>query len=138
MRNSRVIKILFLAGTLALAGYGMTSSQKSGVAQADDEIRTRARLTSTGVRPNAAGTTETRSRSDRQRIDFEITGLNANAPYRFVADGITLGTRNASAVGSMDVSFRDGQIPADLRPVSDIARLEVFTGADQLALFADL
>lgn len=138
MRKSRVVKILFFAIFLTLLVDGVTNSRTTGVALADDEIRTKVRLISTGVRPNAAGDAETRSRSDRQRIDFEITGLNPNAPYRFVADGITLGTRNADANGSMDVSFRDSAIPDDLKPVSDIARLEVFTGADQLALFADL
>jgi hypothetical protein len=140
MRKSRVIKILFFTLFLALLMDGVTTTGTSGVALADggDEVRTTARLVSTGVRPNAAGTARTRSRSDRQRIDFEINGLNANAPYRFVADGITLGTRTASATGRMDVSFRDGGIPDDLKPVSEISRLEVFTGADQLALFADL
>jgi hypothetical protein len=131
---------MLLALPLALVG-GAAHIGTTGVAMADGggEIRTTARLVSTGIRPNAAGIARTRDRgSSLQRIDFEITGLNANAPYVFVADGVTLGTRNASAVGSMDVSFRDGQVPAAVKPVSDISRLEVFTGTGALALFADM
>jgi len=140
MLKSRVIKILVLALPLALLD-GAAHVGTTGVAMADGggEIRATATLVGTGVRPNGAGRVRTRDRGNQlQRIDFDITGLNANAPYVFVADGVTLGTRTASAVGSMDVTFRDGGVPNDVKPVSEISRFEVFTGTGALALFADM
>lgn len=146
MQKSHVIKSLVLAVSLVLAGDGAANFAKSGVAQADSdssggggEIRNTVRLTSTGVRPNAAGRGRTRDRGNRgQRIDFELTGLNPNAPYRFVADDVELGTRTSNANGAMEANFRDGAVPDELKPVRDVARLEVYTGAGDLALFGDL
>ena len=142
MRKSqamKVVSVLFFAMMVDTGSVAVADGGDDGGGGGGGEIRRECPLQLTGVRPNASGRGRTRDEgSSRQEIDFEIRGLNANANYIFVADDVTLGTRKSDANGFMEPEFQNAQIPSSLKPVSNVKRLEVYTGARVLALFCNL
>src|SRR5262245_33401489 len=139
MRKSRAMKVVSVLFFAMMVDSGSVAFAEDSGGGGGGEIRRQCRLQLTGVRPNASGRGRTRDRgAARQRIDFEIRGLNANANYIFVADDVTIGTRQADANGFMEPEFQNAQVPDSLKPVRNVRRLEVYTGAMVLALFCDL
>src|SRR5262245_8455558 len=121
MRKSQAMKIVSVLFFAMMVDTGSAALAEDGGGGGGGEIGHECQLQITGVRPNASGRGRTRDGgSSRQRIDFEVRGLNANANYIFVADDVTLGTRKSDANGFMEPEFQNAQVPNSLKPVRNV------------------
>ncbi len=93
-------------------------------------------LNSTGVDSDARGEVKTRVSSSRETLEIEGEKLNSNAQYLVVIDGFSLGAVTTDDNGSFKLSLtsENGTLPSQVRPVSNIQRVDVFDSQTRLVL----
>ena len=74
---------------------------------------------------------ETRFRSDREELEIEAERLQPNAQYTIIIDGFVLGTVTTDNNGKFDLkwSTESGNLPSQLRPVTNIQSVEIVNGS---------
>jgi hypothetical protein len=100
------------------------------------EVQKEADLNSTGVDPDAQGKVKTRASSNGETLEIEGDKLDSNAPYIVVIDGFSLGALTTDNNGSfkLGLSSENNTLPSQVRPVSNIQRVEVFDSQGRLVL----
>jgi hypothetical protein len=101
-------------------------------------VEKEAYLASTGVISGAEGKARAKIESEREELRVEAEDLQSGASYEIIADGISLGSVAAQS-GYFRVEFTsDGRsgllLPASLRPVTKIQRIELRNQAGQVVL----
>lgn len=100
------------------------------------DVNREAQLNPTGVDNDAKGKVKTQMSSSRQTLEVEGEKLDSNAQYNVVVDGFSLGNLTTDGSGSfkIDLSTENGSLPAHLRPVSNIQRVDVIDSQGRLVL----
>lgn len=101
-------------------------------------VEKEARLASTGVIGGARGKARAEIEPQREELRVEAEGLQSGAAYEISVDGVSLGAVTAQS-GYFRVEFtsdgRSGRLlPASLRPVTKIQRIELRNGSGQVVL----
>ncbi|MFY9607752.1 MAG: S8 family serine peptidase [Blastocatellia bacterium] len=100
------------------------------------EVQKDADLNATGVDSDARGKVKTRASSSRETLEIEGDKLNSNAQYLVVIDGFSFGALTTEDNGSfkLSLSSENGTLPSQVRPVSNIQRVDVFDSQGRLVL----
>lgn len=100
------------------------------------DVSREAQLNSTGVDNDAKGKVKTRMSASLQTLEIEGEKLDSNAQYNVLVDGFSLGNVTTDGSGSfkIDLSTENGTLPAQVRPVSNIQRVDVIDSQARLVL----
>jgi hypothetical protein len=100
------------------------------------EVRREARLNPAGIDPNAEGEVKIQSSSSREELEIEAEDLNPNAQYTIVVDGFTLATVTTNGEGrfELNLSSQLGNLPVEVRPLTNIRRVDVLDTSGQVVL----
>jgi subtilisin family serine protease len=117
-------------------GGGDGGGGSGGGGGGSTEVSREASLNATGIAPDAKGKVKTRFSSSRESIEIEGDKLSGNATYTVVIDGAVLTTVTTEGNGSfkIEMSTDDGTLPAFVRPVSNIQRIEVWDAQNRIVL----
>ena len=79
---------------------------------------------------------KTRASSSRETLEIEGDKLNPNAQYSVIVDGFSLEVVTTDGSGSfkLRLSTEDGSLPLQVRPVSNIQRVDVIDSQGTLVL----
>jgi subtilisin family serine protease len=91
------------------------------------EARKEVSLNPTGVDSDAKGEFETTSSSRRETLEIEAENLSSNARYTVIVDGFSVGAFVTDGSGRFKLSLttENGTLPPQLRPVSNIQRVDI-------------
>jgi uncharacterized protein YfaP (DUF2135 family) len=69
-----------------------------------------------------------RIKDGNEELEVEAKDLRRNTQYRIVVDGFDLGLITTDSDGEFERTWtsRSGSLPAELRPVTNIRRVEIF------------
>jgi hypothetical protein len=125
-----------LQGTFQAGGDDSGGDGGDGGGDSSGEQQKEATLNSTGVDSNAEGEVETRFSSSREQLEIEAEKLDADAQYLVVVDGFSLGEVMTDGGGSfkLSLSTENGTLPSQIRPVTNIRRVDVFDSLGTLVL----
>jgi hypothetical protein len=100
------------------------------------EVTKQAILNSTGIDSDAGGKVTTKMSSSRETLEIEGNKLDANSHYRVVVDGFSLATVTTDGSGSfkLSLSTENGTMPSQVRPVSNIQRVDVLDSLGRTVL----
>lgn len=122
-------------------GGGGDDNEGGGGDNGGPEFNREASFVRTGVDPNASGEARIQSSSSGERIRVEAERLDDDTSYEVFADGVSLGSFTTDDDGELRLDFRSepGELPLppQVRPVSNIRRIEIRTTAGAPVLFAD-
>ncbi|MBI3650213.1 MAG: S8 family serine peptidase [Acidobacteria bacterium] len=101
-------------------------------------VEKKARLLPTTATARLGGQATVRIFGDYQELKIEAEGLQSGAVYRLVVDGFGLGARAVES-GFIRAFFStsatgDQFLPANLRPVTNLRRVEVYNSRNELVL----
>jgi subtilisin family serine protease len=130
------IEVRDASNQIVLQGSFQAGGDDFGGGGGDGEVQKEASLNSTGVTPDARGKVKTRASSSRETLEIEADKLNANVQYTVVVDGFSLGAFMTEGNGSFQLSFstENGTLPSQVRPVSNIHRVEVIDSQGRVVL----
>ena len=91
------------------------------------EVQKEASLNSTGVIDDAKGKVKIKSSASREELEIEGDKLGSGAQYTIIIDGSSLGTVTTDGSGSfkLKLSTDDGNLPSQVRPLTNIQHIEV-------------
>ena len=91
------------------------------------EVQKETSLNSTGIIDDAKGKVKIKSSSSRDELEIEGDKLDSGAQYTLIIDGFSLGTVTTDGSGSfkLKLSTEDGNLPSQLRPLTNIQHIEV-------------
>ena len=91
------------------------------------EVRREASLNPTGIDADAKGRVRTRASTSREMLEINGDRLNSNAQYSVIVNGFSLGPITSDVRGSFSLSLstENGTLPPQVRPVSNIQRVDV-------------
>lgn len=100
------------------------------------EVQKEASLNSTGVFDDAKGKVKIKSSSSREELEVEGDKIAEGAQYTIIIDGFSLGTVTTSGSGSftLKLSTEDGNLPSQVRPLTNIQHIEVRDGLGRVVL----
>jgi len=100
------------------------------------EVQKEASLNSTGVIDDAEGKVKIRSSSSREELEIEGDKLASGAQYTLIIDSFSLGTVTTDGSGSfkLRLSTEDGNLPSQVRPLTNIQHIEVRDGLGRAVL----
>jgi len=100
------------------------------------EVQKEADLNSTGVDQDAKGQVKTRTSASRETLEIEGDNLDSNSQYTVIVDGFSLGALTSDGSGSfkLSLSTENGTLPAPVRPVSNIQRIDVLDSQGRTVL----
>ncbi|HKP13883.1 MAG TPA: S8 family serine peptidase, partial [Blastocatellia bacterium] len=118
------------------SGGGSGGGGSGGGGGGGSEVSKEASLNATGIDSDARGKVKTRFSSSRESIEVEGDKLDDNATYTVVVDGFVLETVTTEGNGSfhIELSTESGTLPAAVRPVSNIQRVEVWDAQNRIVL----
>jgi len=131
-----VLQGTFQAGGDDFGGGGSGGGGDDGGGGGGQDVAREAQLNSTGVDNDAKGKVKTEMSSSRQTLEIEGEKLDPNAQYDVVVDGFSLGHVTTDGGGSfkIDLSTENGSLPAQVRPVSNIQRVNVIDSMGRIVL----
>jgi subtilisin family serine protease len=98
----------------------------------------------TGADGDAEGRTKTKTMSDgKEEFSVELINLASVATYKVIVDGVPMGSFTADSAGRLKREWSSATesgklpLPAQLRPVINIRRVEIRTSANVLILVAE-
>jgi hypothetical protein len=102
----------------------------------NDDEKKDADLNSTGVEDDAKGEVTTTVSSSREKLEIEGDKLRSNAQYLVVVDGFSLGQVTTDHDGDfvLSLSSANNTLPSQVRPLSNIQRVDVFDSQGRLVL----
>jgi len=108
----------------------------SGGGGGGQDVSREAPLNPTGVDNDAKGKVKTQMSASRQTLEIEGDKLDSNAQYNVLIDGFSLGSVTTDGSGSFKIDFstEDGTLPAQVRPVSNIQRVDVIDSQGRTVL----
>ncbi len=100
------------------------------------EVQKEASLDSTGVIDDAKGKVKIKSSASREELELEGDKLDSGAQYTLIIDGFSLGTVTTDGSGSfkLKLSTEDGNLPSQVRPLTNIRHIEVQDGLGRAVL----
>ncbi len=100
------------------------------------EVQKETSLNSTGVIDDAEGKVKIKSSSSREELEIEGDKLDSGAQYTLIIDSFSLGTVTTDGSGSfkLKLSTEDGNLPSQLRPLTNIQHIEVRDGLGRAVL----
>ncbi|MGA9771334.1 MAG: S8 family serine peptidase [Blastocatellia bacterium] len=100
------------------------------------DVQKETSLNSTGIIDDAKGKVKIKSSSSREELEIEGDKLDSGAQYTLVIDGFSLGTVTTDGSGSfkLKLSTEDGNLPSQLRPLTNIQHIEVHDGLGRAVL----
>jgi hypothetical protein len=126
----------FQAGGDDFGGGSGGGDDGGGGGGGGQDVAKEAQLNSTGIDNDAKGKVKTQMSSSRQTLEIEGEKLDSNAQYNVVVDGFSLGNVTTDGSGSfeIDLSTENGSLPAQVRPVSNIQRVNVIDSLGRIVL----
>jgi hypothetical protein len=124
------------AGSVVLQGLFQAGGDDfGGGSGSGQEVSREAQLNPTGIE-NAKGKVKTRISSTRETLEIEGDKLTSNAQYSVLVNGFSLGTLTTDGSGSfkIELSSENGTLPAGVRPVSNIQRIDVINPQGMIVL----
>lgn len=117
-------------------GGGSGGGGDDGGGGGGQDVAREAQLNPTGVDNDAGGKVKTQTSSSRQTLEIEGEKLDSNAQYNVVVDGFSVGNVTTDGSGSfkIDLSTENGSLPAQVRPVSSIQRVDVIDSQGRVVL----
>ena len=100
------------------------------------EVQKEASLNSTGVIDDAKGKVKIKSSASREELEIEGDKLDSGAQYTIIINGSSLGTVTTDGSGSfkLKLSTEDGNLPSQVRPLTNIQHIEVRDGLGRTVL----
>ena len=137
--NQIVLQGAFQAGGDDFGGGGDDSGgggDDSGGGGGGGEVQKEAALNSTGIDSDANGKVKTGVSSSRETLEIEGDKLNSHAQYTLIVDGFSLETLTTDGSGSFKFSLttENNTLPAQVRPVSNIQRVDVIDSQGRIVL----
>jgi subtilisin family serine protease len=125
-----------LEGSFQAGGDDFGGGSGGGGGGGAQEVNRETQLNPTGVDLDAKGNVKTRMSSSRQTLEIEGEKLDSNGQYNVLVDGFSLGNVTSDGSGSfkIDLSTENGTLPAQVRPVSNIQRVDVIDSQGRLVL----
>jgi Subtilase family len=139
----RVSGQVVLQGTFQAGGDDFGGGDDDGGGGGDNggggggsDIQRETALNSTGVIDDAKGKVKIKSSSSREELEIEGDKLDSGAQYAIIIDGSSLGTVTTDGSGSfkLKLSTEDGNLPSQVRPLTNIQRIEVRDGLGRAVL----
>jgi hypothetical protein len=118
-------------------GGGDDGGGDSGGGQGVDK---EAEFTRTGVDPNADGEVKLKATASREEMEIRAEDLDSSAQYEIVVDGFSLGLFSTDDDGEIRLKWDTDQdnilLPPQIRPVTNIRRVEIRNQSGTAVLFA--
>jgi hypothetical protein len=117
-------------------GGGSGSGGGSGGGPGSSDVQREAQLNPTGIDADARGEVKIKSSSSREELEIKAEDLNPNAQYTIVVDGFTVAVMQADGSGKLELrlSSEAGNLPAQVRPLTNINRVDIINSSGQVVL----